>query len=958
MAQAWYLNPWIVRAVAAVFLVATLAQDIAWAQGRSATPLVLAQIESVDAPCDLTGQWRSSLGVMDLAASPPPRQGVLRGTDSASNEVRRVVAGTFVGQQGEGRIDGVVVDGRLELRWYRPDSFSPPADAGDGFFDIAADCNSLSGAYRFGFDGEYSESWQARRVLMSLGIDSLAEPEQVALQQARGAARQRLAAIEALRGGLDRERFDVARKAAALGSDVGALFGFVRDHIAYDAYAGVLRGARGTLMAGSGSAADQSVLLAALLGAHGHTVRFAEAELPVDVAARLVDGMGALAPRAVMAESERQQLEAGVLADFGLDPQAFAAQSERRMVARQALLDAVVAESARHGQIIGDALSAADLTVAGDAAAARQARLAAARGHVWLQVQEGETWVDLDPSLPGSAVGSRMAEPVVHRALPEDLFHTVAIIVSIERKDGEALESVEVGGWQMRVADVMDAGLPAFWIMTAPADATPPSNASQDTQGFIEQVLAVQGERMSTVSAFRPVLVSSDGEIDIGSAFDLGGRVLPDDAQTRLAMEASDSLEEGLGGVTDIIGGLITGPDEAASEGGPMLSAAWVEYRISGPGFETLSHKRTILDHIGLAARAAGDTEAQRDDDATRAALASIYEVLVSGGPVDEDFAIDKMLSMFLANRPMLSALVDSQNGLPALDNATLASTASYPNRLLTYLLLQQEAARGAAGDQRAYQGIAGIVVGQQEFARDEAGADTFRRGIDIVEAAMSINGDAVAFQRRYGTAIASLERQILDWMMAVECADCERAGAAGATNIVAAALDQGIPLLALGPGDSQALAGAALTPDVRQRIAETIAAGYVVVAPSRAPRLNDRETMAWWRIDPASGATMGVHESGTGGVMEYVDVVMAMAIVFWPALFGFMGGFVGCTTINSSQGGAGLAACGLCGLITGICLELAYLAGPLGLIAATTTCGFGAGLGGVTVCAVAANMP
>jgi hypothetical protein len=100
------------------------------------------------------------------------------------------------------------------------------------------------------------------------------------------------------------------------------------------------------------------------------------------------------------------------------------------------------------------------------------------------------------------------------------------------------------------------------------------------------------------------------------------------------------------------------------------------------------------------------------------------------------------------------------------------------------------------------------------------------------------------------------------------------------------------------------------------------------------------------------------VLESGTGGVMEYFDLVAAMAIVFWPALFGFMGGFVGCNSINSSQGGAGLAACGLCGLITGICLELAYLAGPLGWIAATTTCGFGAGLGGVTVCAVAANMP
>ncbi len=56
MIRAWYLCPWVVRLVIAAFLASTLTQDLAWAQARGDGPAV----------CDLTGQWRSSFGVMEL----------------------------------------------------------------------------------------------------------------------------------------------------------------------------------------------------------------------------------------------------------------------------------------------------------------------------------------------------------------------------------------------------------------------------------------------------------------------------------------------------------------------------------------------------------------------------------------------------------------------------------------------------------------------------------------------------------------------------------------------------------------------------------------------------------------------------------------------------------------------------------------------------------------------------
>ena len=60
MIQAWYLCPWVVRLVIVTFMASTLTQDIAWAQARG----------DGQAVCDLTGQWRSSFGAMELHQRP------------------------------------------------------------------------------------------------------------------------------------------------------------------------------------------------------------------------------------------------------------------------------------------------------------------------------------------------------------------------------------------------------------------------------------------------------------------------------------------------------------------------------------------------------------------------------------------------------------------------------------------------------------------------------------------------------------------------------------------------------------------------------------------------------------------------------------------------------------------------------------------------------------------------
>ncbi len=67
--------------------------------------------------------------------------------------------------------------------------------------------------------------------------------------------------------------------AQQLDYDPSRAFAFVRDSIGFDPFAGVLRGAAGTLAARAGNSVDRALLLAALLGAMQVPVRFAFAEL-------------------------------------------------------------------------------------------------------------------------------------------------------------------------------------------------------------------------------------------------------------------------------------------------------------------------------------------------------------------------------------------------------------------------------------------------------------------------------------------------------------------------------------------------------------------------------------------------------------------------------------------------------------------------------------------------------
>jgi hypothetical protein len=169
---------------------------------------------------------------------------------------------------------------------------------------------------------------------------------------------------------------DVKAAAERLGRDRARIAAFVRDRIGFDPYEGVLRDARGTLLARAGNALDRALLLGALLEAAGDKVRLMHATIGEADASRLRELRKPAAP-----------------------PPA-------RDLAKLAKTIGVEPKDLEAGLKDDDALASEALKLAGPAAAAlreaigpREARpIPVSRDHYWIQVEKAGSWEDVDPS--------------------------------------------------------------------------------------------------------------------------------------------------------------------------------------------------------------------------------------------------------------------------------------------------------------------------------------------------------------------------------------------------------------------------------------------------------------------------------------------------------------------------------------------------------------------------------
>lgn len=267
------------------------------------------------------------------------------------------------------------------------------------------------------------------------------------------------------------ETWELEALALELAFDLPAIHALVRDHIAFDPYPGVLRGARGTLAARAGNAWDQALLLRELAEASDYDVRFAFGTLDEDAATELLEA--ALAgPRVPLDDPPISEL-------LPID----VARLRDRAQRDHALLIEALGDRPLGGEAESD-------------------RTAAVRDHVWVQaLDEGGVWRDLDPA---AAFGeARTDATTTAPSLPPDAWHAVVVRAIAETLDaGVLIESVVLE--ERFVAS--EAAASEVWFYLQPDGA--------GVGGTVVELL--------DGSAWLPVLLV-DGVARVGTAFELGG---------------------------------------------------------------------------------------------------------------------------------------------------------------------------------------------------------------------------------------------------------------------------------------------------------------------------------------------------------------------------------------------------------------------------------------------------
>jgi hypothetical protein len=245
------------------------------------------------------------------------------------------------------------------------------------------------------------------------------QPEVIDLDEVGAAA---LARVEAFTG----PGWDIEELATTIGEDPETAFEFVQDHIGFDPYHGVLRGAHGTLVGRAGNAWDRALLLKALLEAQGHTAQLVRGTLDDETAATVL--VRSLAgPLEPLADPDPADI-------LGLDLETLTTRARRD--------HAWLAES------LGPRY---DELGSGDAPG-----IATVADHVWVRLL-GNDPVDLDPTFaemePGATLaagGEALDEP------PADMLHRLRVAVVATSIGDEGLSQERLLDVPVVAAEVAD----------------------------------------------------------------------------------------------------------------------------------------------------------------------------------------------------------------------------------------------------------------------------------------------------------------------------------------------------------------------------------------------------------------------------------------------------------------------------------------------------------------------
>jgi hypothetical protein len=607
---------------------------------------------------------------------------------------------------------------------------------------------------------------------------------------------------------------DPAHFAAALGSDPAKIFAFVRDSIAFEAYPGILRGPRGTLLAMAGNSADRALLLASLLERAGHRVRFVRGTLPEREAKAIVSSMWATRP-----QPARRQATG--------DP----------LPALQAALGTLADAVRRDYALIGDHLKQANVAIPRQSGPSLASLVSEAQVHYWLQWQRDGSWVDIDPSFGDAVVGQAHARrETTFDRLPEELFHRVTLRLRVEEYavmlQGEADVKPTIREVLTYTAKAADLSGVDVVLAHEPENWKGPAANLQDALS----------SAIESTGRVKPILV-------------VGDRVIVGDQPFQQKLPTN----KGIGGVSSQLGG------KGSRTPLPIATAAWLDLEFMSPDGRKVSIVRDIFDMVGKARRAAGRTlSAQEVRVRTEADTAfdiaeSIFDLLFTTGRVDAAH-----LSSFANLRPADRKNPDVRALLLGINIAFTATSDLVLNRLGA----PQTLAVRVYPDSPRVQ----IVELYSKAGAERLSLDLRRDYARVV--AVGPDQKSVFFARVLrGVLNGTLERILLEYVTARSGAGAFPWHTVMSTSVIfERARGERVPLVLLRDENGLKNLEGNVPDEALVRLRESVAQGHVAITPTRAINIGGINRLAWWLVNPASGDTIAVTDDGLHA--EHVMVV------------------------------------------------------------------------------------
>lgn len=640
---------------------------------------------------------------------------------------------------------------------------------------------------------------------------------------------------------------DITSKADALGRDPQKIFEFIRDQVALEPYAGVLRGARGSLMAGAGNSLDRALLAQELLKISGIEHRLIVGKLSDTQASSLFERFldDSRVPqlltdlRSTTSDSELRQLSADMSERVGIPANSVIELVLHDRAQGKEFWAKTNAQREKQFSFLSGQLQKRGENAPIDGAVASTKFKGQLRKHYWLQTRElNGAWSDFDPTFAdakrGVAYGTDSAQL---SEIPEEDFHQLHFSLVYQTiADGTPKKEILVAGTFASASALFES--PTFRILPADIDAKPDELFAMDVKQKIDVLRGIK--------RFEAIL-RSGSKIVSGRTFDLDGRTY-DGASNPLGGAGGSFFGDAFGG--------------ADVESTPQFVDLHVELRLTGPGRKPLNQTRTLV----------------RAEDVMAPTFAPPllgWDILLQPQWISAKFVAFRDLSQAVATGDALAAAVDSGR----LEDFYKKLLPPDPSLLHQMALLRQVAAADILGNRsgvKAFIDEPFLTISGTRITdiREDEGVIIGERHIDIVENAVRYvakgeNGQRAAFDAalRQGVADSAIEHFLLDQVFPGPN------NWSGAT-IVAKAQGEQRPVLFAKTRDVERLKSAGMSnADIEWIHRNESPSAQLVVATTTSGN------SAWWSIRPDGNAILrsreGVGATFTETVINYAGAAL-----------------------------------------------------------------------------------